>query len=120
MAISGPLKLNVQILRGVQPAIGPGKAIVLEAIVKTGSISGAGRALGMSYRRIWLLVSALNKDWAEPVVETQVGGSNAGGTHLTTFGHDLLNHYRTVEANMLAAAKGEPLDWLLGSLRTAG
>lgn len=118
MAIDGPLKLNVQLLRGKEPAIGPGKALVLEAIDRTGSISAAGRDLGMSYRRVWLLVHSLNNDWNEQVVETQVGGPK--GTKLTSFGRDLLNRYRIMEAAMLVAARGPALDWMTESLRTPG
>lgn len=70
MSITGPLKTSIQLLRGGEPAIGPGKAMVLDAIERTGSISAAGRDLGMSYRRIWLLVESLNADWCEPVVRT--------------------------------------------------
>ena len=115
MAIDGPLKLNAQLLRGNGPAIGPGKALVLEAVDRTGSISAAGRDLGMSYRRVWLLVHALNTDWKEQVVETQVGG--ATGTKLTQFGHDLLAHYRAMESRMLGAARGSDLDWMTAALR---
>lgn len=115
MAIDGPIKLNVQLLRGREPAIGPGKARVLEAVDRTGSISAAGRDLGMSYRRVWLLVHALNTDWKEQVVETQVGGVK--GTKLTEFGYALLGHYREIEAAMLAAARGPTLEWMTGSLR---
>ena len=115
MAIDGPLKLNAQLLRGKQPAIGPGKALVLEAVDRTGSISAAGRDLGMSYRRVWLLVHALNTDWQEEVVETQVGG--AKGTKLTEFGRGLLSRYRAMEAAMLAAAQGPALDWMTDSMR---
>ena len=114
--IAGPLKLNVQILRGAAPAIGPGKAMVLEAIAHTGSISAAGRDLGMSYRRIWLLVDSLNHDWMERVVETRDGEGSKRGARLTPFGRQLLETYRAVEARMLAAAAGEGLDWLLAMI----
>ena len=49
----------VRILIG-EMVLGPGKVDLLEAIGRTGSISAAGRELGMSYRRAWLLVDALN------------------------------------------------------------
>ncbi|WP_174292278.1 winged helix-turn-helix domain-containing protein [Sphingomonas bacterium] len=117
VAIAGPLKLNVQITRDGQPAIGPGKALVMEAVARTGSISAAGRDLGMSYRRIWLLVDDLNGSWAERVVETRAGGGTAGGAKLTAFGEQLLAVYREVEASMVAAAQGERLDWLVAALR---
>lgn len=113
MAIKGPIKLGFQVLNGTEPAIGPGKALVLEAIGREGSISAAGRSLGMSYRRIWLLVESLNGDWKEQVVETRVGGGKTGGARLTDFGQRLLSTYRAVEARMLDAATGSDLDWLL-------
>lgn len=113
MAVDGPLKLNFQLMRDTGPAIGPGKALVMEAIEREGSISAAGRALGMSYRRIWLLVESLNTDWRERVIETRVGGGKSGGAQLTAFGRELLQTYRKVEARMMAVAAGEDLDWLL-------
>jgi molybdate transport system regulatory protein len=115
MAIDGSLKLNAQLLRGKAPAIGPGKAMVLEAIDRTGSISAAGRRLGMSYRRTWLLVHALNTDWRETVVEAQVGGGK--GAKLTGFGRALLGHYREMESAMMVAARGSAFDWMVDALR---
>jgi molybdenum-dependent DNA-binding transcriptional regulator ModE len=41
---------------GEHGALGPGKTRLMELIAETGSISAAGRAMGMSYRRAWLLV----------------------------------------------------------------
>ncbi|MES3152774.1 winged helix-turn-helix domain-containing protein [Sphingomonas faeni] len=117
MSISGPLKVNVQILRGAEPAIGPGKALVLDAIDRTGSISAAGRDLEMSYRRIWLLVDSLNHAWIKPVVETRVGGGKTGGAHLTAFGKQVLAGYRGIEARMVAAAAGADFDWLIDALK---
>jgi molybdate transport system regulatory protein len=116
LAINGPLKVNVQILRGSEPAIGPGKALVLDAIGRTGSISAAGRDLNMSYRRIWLLVDSLNHTWVEPVVETRVGGKT-GGAQLTAFGEQMLAQYRDIEARMVAAAAGADFDWLIDALK---
>ena len=117
MSLVGHLKLNVQILRGKEPAIGAGKMMVLAAIDREGSISAAGRELGMSYRRIWLLVDELNKSWIETVVETRIGGGPRSGARLTQFGRSLLAHYRAMEADMIAAASGEKLGWLVASLR---
>lgn len=118
MAIVGPLKLNAQILSGGSPAIGPGKAMVLEAIQAEGSISAAGRALGMSYRRIWLLVNSLNDDWREPVVATCAGGGSGSGARLTPFGREVLAAFRSLEARAVAAADGEELAWLVDRLKT--
>jgi molybdate transport system regulatory protein len=77
--------------------IGPGKVRLLELIDETGSISAAGRAMAMSYRRAWLLVESLNAGFREPVVEAQPGGRHGGGARLTPFGHDLIRRYRALE-----------------------
>ena len=79
-------------------AIGPGKADLLEAIRDTGSISAAGRKLGMSYRRAWLLVDELNQHLAAPVVAAVTGGAKGGGAALTRTGEEVLTRYRAMEA----------------------
>ena len=84
--------------------IGPGKIALLEAIDRTGSISGAGRSLRMSYRRAWLLVEELNLLFTIPVVTAQPGGAGGGGATLTEFGAGLVRHYRAIEAEAQAAA----------------
>ncbi len=108
MAIIGPLKLKAQIFCGGEPAIGPGKADLLEAIDREGSISGAGRAMGMSYRRTWLLVDSLNRCWKDRVVETTAGGGADKGARLTPFGRTVLDTYRAFEAR-LAAVTDDPV-----------
>jgi molybdate transport system substrate-binding protein len=42
-------------------SFGPGKIKLLELAGESGSISTAGRAMGLSYRRAWTLVDALNR-----------------------------------------------------------
>lgn len=79
-------------------AIGPGKADLLEAIDKRGSISAGARSMGMSYKRAWDLVDAMNKSFREPLVATATGGSQGGGARVTPFGHDVLARYRMMEA----------------------
>lgn len=98
----GPLKLKAQILCGDAIAMGPGKADLLEAIEREGSISAAGRALGMSYRRCWLLVDEMNRCWRERLVATGRGGG--GGAALTAAGRDVLAAYRALEAAVDHAA----------------
>lgn len=78
-------------------AIGPGKADLLEAIQQHGSISAAGRAMGMSYKRAWDLVSAMNSSFSKPLVETVKGGSHGGGAEVTVLGQSVLTHYRQIE-----------------------
>lgn len=88
-------RFRIQIKHAV--AIGPGKADVLQCIAETGSIAEAGRRMGMSYQTVWSLVSAMNRDFVEPLVSTQRGGSAGGGARLTAFGERVLGLYRDVE-----------------------
>ncbi len=100
----GNVRLTVRIDFGAERALGPGKIRLLEAIGKTGSISRAGRALGMSYRRAWLLIDDMNRTFRAPVVATQPGGVKGGGAALTPFGVALIENYRAIEAQAAAVA----------------
>ena len=101
----GGVRLTLRVDFGTDRAIGPGKVLLLEAIRDTGSISQAGRSLGMSYRRAWLLVDDMNRCFREPVVTAQPGGSQGGGAALTAFGEKVIQKYRTIETEATAAAK---------------
>ena len=109
MSRSGPLKVKIMLFCGEVTAIGPGKTELLEAIDQQGSISAAGRTMGMSYRRAWSLVDTMNRCWAEPVVQTTVGGGAKGGAKLTPFGSRLVSAYRELEARLSEAAADGPL-----------
>jgi molybdate transport system regulatory protein len=100
----GNVRLTVRIDFGAERALGPGKIRLLEAIGKTGSISRAGRALGMSYRRAWLLIDDMNRCFRAAVVATQPGGVRGGGAALTAFGLQLIENYRAIETQAAAAA----------------
>jgi molybdate transport system regulatory protein len=101
----GAPKLTLRVDLGSGRALGPGKIRLLEAIAKTGSISQAGRTLGMSYRRAWLLVDDMNSCFREPVIEAQPGGAHGGGAVLTAFGQKLVERYRAIEAEALTATR---------------
>ncbi|MDX9707275.1 MAG: LysR family transcriptional regulator [Azospira sp.] len=103
-AASGP---RLRVLLGASIAIGPGKADLLDAIGRSGSISAAARTLGMSYRRAWLLVEATNDAFVEPLVSTATGGSGGGGAQLTDFGRIVLDRYRRMEYRAAAAIARE-------------
>lgn len=97
--------VNVTFASGAR--IGPGKATLLEGIRDTGSISAAARALGMDYKRAWMLLDSLDRAFDVPVVERKAGGPGGGGAELTSFGLELLERYRRIEAGALAAAAPE-------------
>jgi molybdate transport system regulatory protein len=85
-------------------AVGPGKVRLLEEVERTGSIAAGGRAMGMSYRRAWLLVEEMNRCFRHPVVMTQLGGAGGGGAQLTLFGRQVVAHYRAMERDAAEAA----------------
>ena len=91
--------------------LGRGKITLLEHVRETGSISAAGRAMDMSYRRAWLLVSALNRMFAEDSVVSQRGGKQGGGAAVTSFGEELIRRFRDMEAKTAAAIDAD-LAWL--------
>jgi molybdate transport system regulatory protein len=95
--------LTLRVLGKGAPAMGPGKAELIARIGKTGSISAAARAMGMSYRRAWQLVEALNKAYREPVIATAIGGRRGGGARVTAFGRRLVTRFRAMERKASAA-----------------
>jgi len=115
--VPDPLRLTLRIDRqGGNTAerwLGPGKIRLLETIDREGSISAAGRSLGMSYRRAWLLVEAINESLAVPAVTTRPGG--AGGAGLTDTGRMLVAQYRALE--QAAADAAAPMLAILRSLQ---
>ena len=76
-----------------------GKADLLEAIARTGSISQAAKSMNMSYRRAWQLVDTMNQCFETALVETQTGGTHGGGAAVTALGQKVLQHYRQMEIN---------------------
>lgn len=99
------LDLKIRLYNGSDIAIGPGKVELLTAIAQHGSISAAARAMGMSYRRAWLLVETMNRSFKQPLVSTLAGGKHGGGTQLTEAGEQVLRRYRALCAQALAAVQ---------------
>jgi molybdate transport system regulatory protein len=104
LAQAGSFRLQLRLDLGAGARIGPGKVDLIEAVGRTGSISAAGRDLGMSYRRAWLLLDAVNRMFEEPVVTASVGGAHGGGAVVTPLGQALIAAYRALEAECAAAA----------------
>jgi molybdate transport system regulatory protein len=101
--------LSVRIDLDSEERIGPGKIQLLENIHSCGSISAAGRAMDMSYKRAWDLVDEINRICRHPAVERQTGGKNGGGAVLTPFGMSLVARYRKIERDAASAVRKELL-----------
>ncbi|PWG17520.1 winged helix-turn-helix domain-containing protein [Salibaculum griseiflavum] len=103
MPTDPPGRLRIRIVFDEDEMIGPGKADLLDGIARTGSIAGAGREMGMSYKRAWDLIGTLNAMFRGPLVESTRGGPGGGGAVLTDLGREVLGLYRDFEE---AAARG--------------
>jgi molybdate transport system regulatory protein len=101
------LEPRIRILLGSSIAIGPGKAALLQAIGDTGSIAAAGRRMGMSYRRAWVLTKTMNACFREPLIEAAKGGIGGGGARLTATGERVLALYRAMEDRAATAVMAD-------------
>jgi molybdate transport system regulatory protein len=104
---SGALALSLRLRKDERNLLGPGKIALLGAIESAGSISGAARTLGMSYRRAWLLVEALNAGFKSPLVAASHGGRQGGGAALTENGARVLALFRALERKAAKASLRE-------------
>lgn len=93
-----PIKIKIQIPHGQFIAFGPGKAELLDAIHRHGSIAGAAKSMNMSYKRAWELVMVMNASFKAPLVTTTVGGQHGGGAVLSDIGVEVLRCYLDLQA----------------------
>lgn len=105
-------KPQIRILFRKAIAMGPGKAELLQAIERTGSISAAAREMDMSYRRAWLLVDTMNQSFKQVLVSTETGGQRGGGARVTEFGQEVLQRYLAMEAKAANSVSGEMAEFV--------
>ncbi|HUP59622.1 MAG TPA: LysR family transcriptional regulator [Thermoanaerobaculia bacterium] len=103
------IRPRIRIVDGEETIVmGPGKADLLEAIGRTGSIRAAAEELEMSYMRAWTLVRTMNAAFRSPLIEKERGGAAQGGAQLTARGRNVLRLYRRMEEKAARAIRG---DW---------
>lgn len=103
------IKPRIRIVDGEGTIVmGPGKADLLDAVARSGSIRAAAEELGMSYMRAWTLIRTMNAAFRSPLVEKERGGSAQGGAHLTPRGQKVLELYRKMEKK---AERAIAADW---------
>jgi len=96
-------RFRLRVTAGYVIFVGPGKVDLLEAIRATRSITAAAKAMGMSYRRAWILVDEMNRALSGPAVRTATGGERGGGSTLTPLGDELVDVYRRIESTAARA-----------------
>jgi molybdate transport system regulatory protein len=102
------LRPRLRVIQGDDVVLGPGKADLLEAVDRTGSLRLAADALGMSYMRAWKLVQMMNRSFRGPLVELARGGRAHGGACLTSTGSRVVSLYREMER---ASVKASSSSW---------
>jgi molybdate transport system regulatory protein len=110
------LRMRMRVMAGESIAIGPGKIELLEAIRDTRSITAAAKAMGMSYRRAWMLVDEVNRSLKKPAVASAIGGDKGGGSDLTETGELVVRTYRRIEAHA-AASCAKDIETLTGLVK---
>jgi molybdate transport system regulatory protein len=76
-----------------QPFLGDGRFRLLQEVDRTGSISAAARSLGLSYRKVWTQLQAMEETAPFPVLERCTGGKGGGTSQLTPEISALLERY---------------------------
>lgn len=107
MARKWRLAPRFRVVRGETIAFGPGKADLVEAIDRTGSIADAAKTLDMSYMRAWKLVRTMNEAFREPLIEANRGGKERGGATVTEYGRRVVRLYRRLEEKAAASTARE-------------
>lgn len=99
------LTLRIDVDLGGGRSLGPDNVRLLEAIRGTGSITRAGKALGLSYRRTRLLADDMNNCFHDAAISAQAGGVHGGVATLTPFGQRLIECYRAIENDAMNATR---------------
>lgn len=99
---------------------GATRIALLAAIQQTGSITGAAKAVGMSYKAAWDAIDAMNNLAGAALVVRATGGKGGGGTTLTPKALKLIDTYGAIEREHRlfleragAAIEGFEHDWQL-------
>jgi len=80
-----------------QEFLGSRRIRLLEKVGELGSITKAGKAVGISYKTAWEQIEMLNNLSDKPLVLKSTGGRGGGGTQLTEAGKEVIRRYRLIE-----------------------
>jgi len=90
-----------------QYVFGFGLSEILKAVRDAGSMKGAAEPLGKSYRYVWARIKEAEEALGETLVESRVGGKEAGRSSLTALADRLVADYDQLRQRMLDVAREE-------------
>jgi len=99
------LRAKIWFELGGEHIFGPGRAALLEAVEREGSIQAAAAKVGLSYRHAWSMLRASQRRWDRKLIETSRGGVGGGGARLTDAGRALLRAFRRIESGVQKAVQ---------------
>jgi len=95
---------------GKERFFGPGRVELLQRIDETGSIRKAAADMGMSYKKAWAMVTALNQQVQRPLVVVKVGGEKGGGSVITAEARELIAYHAQLRERFLTFLEQEAND----------
>ena len=104
IAIPPPVGVKCWLIARGGPVFGAGLRSLLEGVRAAGTITGAARAMGMSYRQAWGRIRLTEQRLGMKLVDTRAGGSRGGATALTPGAVELLDSFRGFEKEVGEAA----------------
>lgn len=98
------IKSKVWIEVAGEPVFGRGRRLLLEAIDTHGSINRAAKEVGISYRKAWSHIKAMEARLGRDLVTRQAGGKNGGGAVLTSDARAFLKKFESLELKLQEVA----------------
>jgi molybdate transport system regulatory protein len=83
---------------------GSGRARMLEAIERLGSMNRAAKEMKMSYRAVWGRIKSTEERLGTKILATSPGGGKRCGSILTPTGKRLLEKYRLLKEKIVKQA----------------
>jgi molybdate transport system regulatory protein len=80
-----------------EPVFGRGRRFLLQAIDSHGSINQAAKEVGISFRKAWSHIKAMEERLGMKLVDRQAGGKNGGGAALTGDARMFLKNFEAME-----------------------
>lgn len=83
-----------------EPLLGGGREQLLRLIEECGSINGAARRMGLTYRKAWGTLRAMEEKLAAPLLRRAKGGRGGGHSVLTVEALELLERFDRLRAGL--------------------